>query len=107
MNNQYKMGGHGPHLMPAPPIFQKYYFFKNGPKNLTKVENLKKKICILGNHFIGLLCGILHVLILLVYPEKLKENLLLLNTFCTPLYHQIRILLRLEFRVPYQKLVTS
>ena len=36
------MGGHDPHLMLAPPIFQKYYFFKNDPKNLTKVENFKK-----------------------------------------------------------------
>ena len=88
MINQYKIGGHGPHMMPAPSIFQKHSFFRNDPKNLTKVENFKKKFYILGNYFIGLLYGILHVLILLVYPEKLKENLLLLNTFCTPLYVQ-------------------
>ena len=78
------MGGHGPHMIPAPPIFQKHHFFKNDPKNLTKDENFKK-ICILSNHFIGLLYDILHVLILLVYPEKLKENQLLLDIFCTPL----------------------
>ena len=80
-----QIGWAWPHLMPAPPVFQQYYFFKNDPKNLTKVENFKKN-CILGNHFIGVLYGILHFLILLVYPEKLMENLLLLNTFCTPLY---------------------
>ena len=34
-------------------------------------------MCILGNHFIGLFNGILHVLILLVYPEKSKPLLLL------------------------------
>ena len=33
--------GMTPHLMPATPIFEKHYFFKNGPKNVTKVENLK------------------------------------------------------------------
>ena len=48
---------------------------KNNPKNSTKVENLIF-FCILGS--------ILHVLIPLVYHEKLKEKLLLLNTFCTP-----------------------
>ncbi len=30
--------------MPALPVFQQYYFFKNDPKNLTKVENFKKKL---------------------------------------------------------------
>ena len=85
-NNQYKMDEHGPHMMPTPPIFSKYHFFKNDPKNFRKVQNFKFFFCILDNHFIGLLYGILNVLILLVYPEKLKENLLLLNTFWAPLY---------------------
>ena len=40
---------------------------KNGPKKLTIF------CCILGNHFIGLFNGTLHVLLLLVVPEKLKE----------------------------------
>ena len=46
---------------------------------------IKKFFCILGNHFIGRFNGILHVLILLVYPEKLKP-LLLLNIIRLPLY---------------------
>ena len=66
-----------PHLMPATPIFEKHYFFKNGPKKVTKVENFKKIFCLFGNRFIGFLYGILNVLILVVYPEKLKENVLL------------------------------
>ena len=50
----------------------KHYFLKNGPKKLTKLENLN--FCgILGSHFIALFYGILHVLLLLVVPEKLKE----------------------------------
>ena len=33
--------GMTPHLMPATPIFEKHCFFKNGPENVAKVENLK------------------------------------------------------------------
>ena len=51
-------------------------------KNKTIMEwsinslNLDEKFifcCILGNNFLGLFNGILHVLLLLVAPEKLKE----------------------------------
>ena len=42
--------------------------------------------CILGKDFIGLFNGILHFFILLVYPEKPKEILFLLNFICPPLY---------------------
>ena len=45
---------------------------------------ISKKNRILSNHFIGFLYGISNVLILLGYPEKLKENVLLLNIFGTP-----------------------
>ena len=69
----------------------------------TKITTLQVKYtlkfhqsCILGNHFIGVLYGILHFLILLVYPEKLMENLLLLNTFCTPLYLLLMLCLKLH-----------
>ena len=67
------------------PFFKNIIFSKMTLKISQKLK-ISKYFCILGNHFIGLLYGILHVLILLVYPEKLKENLLLLNTFWTPLY---------------------
>ena len=70
--------------------FSKTLIFQKCPKNLTKVENFKSFFFILDNHFIGLLYGILNVVILLVYSEKLKENLLLLNTFWTPLYYVSR-----------------
>ena len=66
------------------PIFQKHNFFKNSPKNLPKAEKLIF-FCIHGNYFIGLFNGILHDLLLLVYPEKLKP-LLLLNFIRHPLY---------------------
>ena len=75
MKNECKISGHGPRFMPATPIFQKHNFFKNVPT----VENLKKNF-IFDNHLIGLLSGILNVYIPLVYPEKLKENVLLLDT---------------------------
>ena len=52
------------------PIFQKHCFFKNGPKNVTKVEKFNFFVCVLSNHFIGLFNGILHVLILWVVSEK-------------------------------------
>ena len=38
------------HLFQKLPIFQKHDFFKNGPKNLPKVEKLKF-FCIHGTHF--------------------------------------------------------
>ena len=41
VKNENKMGGLGPRFMPATPIFLKHQFSKNGPKNLTKVENFK------------------------------------------------------------------
>ena len=41
------MGGHNPHLISAMPFFLKHYFFKNDPKNLTKVENFKNKFAFL------------------------------------------------------------
>ena len=69
------------------PFFKSTTFSKMTLKisQKLKVENFKIFFCIFCNHFIGLLYGILHVLILWVYPEKSKENYLLLNTFCTPL----------------------
>ena len=71
MKSEYTMIGHGPYFMPATLIFQKHCFFKKGPKKLTKISNF---VCTLGSHFIGLFNGILHVLILLVIPKKLKET---------------------------------
>ena len=65
--------GMTPHLMPATPIFEKHYFFKNGPKGVTKVENLNF-FCIFDTHFIGFFNGILHVLMLLLFSEKLNET---------------------------------
>ncbi len=53
MKNECKMGGHGPSFMPATPIFQKHCFLKNCPKMVTKVENFKLFLCILGKDFIG------------------------------------------------------
>ena len=64
--------GMTPHLMPATPIFEKHYFFKNGPKNVTKVENLNF-FCILGINFIGLFDDILHVLIFLLVVDKQRD----------------------------------
>ena len=52
--------------------FSKTPLFQKGPKNIIKVENFKFFV-IISNHFIGLFNGILHVLLLFVYPEKLKE----------------------------------
>ena len=49
------------------PIFQKHCFFKNGPKNVAKVENF---FCILSNHHIGLFNGTWHVLIFWEVYEK-------------------------------------
>ena len=50
-------------------------FFKNGLKKGTKVENFNF-CCILANNFIAIFNDIfiLHVLLLLVVPEKLMET---------------------------------
>ena len=55
VKHQYKMSWHGPYLMSATPIFQKQFFFKNVPK-------ISQKLAISKNF---------------LYPEKIKENVLL------------------------------
>ena len=72
--------------------FSKWLLFQKWPLKITKVE-ISKKICIFSNHFIGIFNCILHALILIVVPEKLKRTLLLLNFIRTGLY-----LLRLRQR---------
>ena len=39
--NEAILDGHGKCLMPATPIFQKHYFFKKCPKNLTNFSKFK------------------------------------------------------------------
>ena len=73
MENEYKVFGHEPPFDSATPIFEKHYFFKNGPKNVTKVENLNFFFCILGINFIGLFDDILHVLIFLLVVDKQRD----------------------------------
>ena len=60
--------------------------FSKIAQKINKSWKFQIFFCILGNHFIGLFNGILHFFIILVYPEKLKEMLLLLNFICPPLY---------------------
>ena len=96
------MGGHGPHMMPAPSIFQKHSFFRNDPKNLTKVENFKKKFCILGNHFIRLLYSILSTsfdTFCKSYNCSIGENwlqYLLLSQLQNPAYESMRVNTKLQ-----------
>ena len=80
------------------PIFQKHCFFKNGPKNLAKVENFNFFFCILSKHFIGLFNGILHVLILWVVPEK-QGFRCLRNGVC------INLLQTVHLETPYSELL--
>ena len=63
------MGGHGPCLIHTTTIFQKHYFFENGPKTKQKLKIQKKTFAFL----IGLFNGILHVLIFRVVAEKQKD----------------------------------
>ena len=77
------------------PIFQKRCFFKNGPKNVTKVEKFIF-FSILSNHFIGLFNGILHVLILRVVSEK-QGFRFLRNGVYINLLQNVR-----KFSLPYQ-----
>ena len=66
-------------MNPYSPISWLYVYGFLG-QNLKKLDleviagYLEKRISV--NHFIGLFIGILHVLILLAYPEKLKSLLL-------------------------------